>query len=206
MRAHGKESRAFHRRPMLAAPMRARFRDTSSWRGSSWLAGLRPFAMALAFLSFVQCDSDGCEPGERCSCSGGEACYLGCDGDGCHQACSSLTSCGAVCGDGCTYECQRAQECSSFCGSSCTTDCHDVDACGSLCGSNCNYSCRDANRCGVRVGDGSQVRCERVSSCVVECDGRCRVTCLSVGGCNVTCSGGTAPSNCSDGVVACGAC
>jgi hypothetical protein len=137
-----------------------------------------------------------CADGEVCECSGGEECYIGCDGDNCDQYCHDTRRCGGICDDGCSFECRSVDECSSSCGDDCRLDCHDTVACGAICGAGCVYDCRNTSRCGVVVGTGSTVTCSNTATCEIECTDSCLVTCNSVSACKVTCRG----------VFACGGC
>jgi hypothetical protein len=167
--------------------------------------------VALAALLFVSaglldCNSqNGCPAGAHCECSGGEACLIGCDGDGCDEACHSLNNCRTECGNACTSQCHDVMECSQTCGAGCSLECFSTPNCDLSCGPGCRYQCHDASQCTARVGDKSEVTCDHTGSCTVECVGSCVVHC-SGNNCLVTCQDGSPASACGAGRFACGGC
>ncbi len=162
-----------------------------------------------AGLGLASCGTGGaCQEGDRCECSEGDECFLGCDGDNCDQSCHHTGSrCGAVCEHGCSFTCHDTNECSAYCGDGCDIECHHTAACGAICEGGCRYECHDTSRCGVIVGPGSVVTCRSVATCAVECQGSCRVFCNEgVDSCSVTCPDDSPAITCPDGELACGEC
>jgi hypothetical protein len=165
-------------------------------------------ALAAAGLGLASCNGGGCPRGAQCDCSGGNECFLGCDGDGCDMSCHQLVRCGTVCGNGCRQTCSDMNDCTASCGDDCRLDGHNTVSYGAICGARCDLTCASVDRCGARVGPDSTVDCNSITTCAVECAGRCRVTCDNVNNCGVTCLDGSAPHSCSGSgnVVGCGAC
>jgi hypothetical protein len=143
----------------------------------------------LGLVTIPACDDDDfCRPGKPCNCSGGDECYLDCEGSGCNGTCHDLNRCGGICDDLCTFNCHNMDECSTVCGAGCSATCHDTVACGIICGPGCQYTCSNTTRCGAEVGDGAEVTCRGLSSCEITCLGSCNVDCGSgVGRCQVWC-------------------
>lgn len=176
------------------------------------MAQFMPRSLAIAGFLLIclfgpaACQSGGgCTPGNPCQCAGGDQCYIGCDGDGCSQACFSMKHCGTVCGNGCSSDCHDVDDCSQSCGDDCVLHCERTPRCGVICGANCQYDCSNASTCAARVGPGSHVRCAMFSSCSVECTGTCSVDCSGIG-CQVTCADHTAAPQCPSGLYQCGGC
>jgi hypothetical protein len=159
----------------------------------------------LSSFALTACDDDDfCEPGRPCGCAHGDECYLGCEGDGCHQTCHDLVRCGGVCGNVCSFNCHNMNDCSVSCGDDCAATCHDTVSCGIICGANCDYRCNNASRCGAEVGPGSVVQCRGLTSCEVTCLGDCEVSCEGVGRCQVWCGADDpTPTDCTNG-ASCG--
>jgi hypothetical protein len=164
-------------------------------------------SLFASLFCLMGCDSGGCGPGDHCECSGGDECFLGCNGDNCNQACFSMNRCGTVCGNGCVSTCHDlGTECSQSCGADCTLTCSSTPTCGVICGDDCHLDCHDTPQCAADVGPGSDVTCTSVASCVVQCSGACNVHCANVSSCEVTCAGGTPAAACDAGRYACGGC
>jgi hypothetical protein len=69
-----------------------------------------------ALVTLPACDDDDfCRPGTPCDCSGGDECYLSCEGTGCNESCSNLSRCGGICDDACNFHCNDMDECSVAC-------------------------------------------------------------------------------------------
>jgi hypothetical protein len=177
-------------------------RGIAMYRSSAIAALLVASAFGL-----IDCHSGGgCGPGDHCECSGGDECYLGCNGDGCDQSCHSMNRCGTVCGNGCSSTCHDlGTQCSQDCGSNCALTCSSTPTCGVICGDHCQFDCHDASKCAADVGPDSVVTCAAVASCVVQCSGACTVHCQD-NGCQVTCADGQPATQCEAGRYACGGC
>src|SRR5580704_7332309 len=140
---------------------------------AAWAWGVMA-ALALVGLPDCRASDGGCESGQACSCSGGDECDLGCDGDGCQEDCYGVGErCGNVCGNNCGQVCHDVTTCTSYCGDNCAIDCHSVSTCAVICGAGCNYQCTNASTCGVEAGPGSTITCTSIAACDVQCTGTC---------------------------------
>ena len=174
------------------------------------LLGLFVIAFALA-LGVVGCDGDSnnCDPGGDCSCSGGNDCYLACNGSGCRESCHHQVHCGGVCDDNCHFECHDMNDCTTSCGAFCDASCHNVVSCGAIVGPGSKYSCHDASRCGVTTTDETAevavIDCRNVTTCEVRCLGNCELHCENTSTCRVFCGeADDTARECADGDDNCG--
>jgi hypothetical protein len=197
-----------------AAPMRADSlfprRRLPEPRGCS--TGAFAALVALLGCSLVACHrTQGCDPGQNCSCTGSSACFLGCSGDGCLQECDNMSEiCGLVCNDSCGSHCTGVPNCTFSCGNGCDLGCDNIGTtCGFLCGDGCDAGCSNAPLCGISAGamssihcanigtecsvtcgDGCDVSCDHLPTCTVGAGAGSTIECSNIGtACNVTCAG-----------------
>jgi len=146
-------------------------------------------------------------------------CWLaaGCGGGANVEECEPEGSCS------CEPGTERATSCSCTGGSNCSISGDDIEfqcdgnaGCGLDCGTNCLVTCPGTTSCNVEVDDEAVVRCPGTAECTVTCSGSCTLEMAGNATSLLTCEGeadgadtdcvmeGCTPTECGDGVYACG--
>lgn len=116
---------------------------------------------------------------------------------------------------------ERPIACSCAGGSSCVLDGNEIEfqcqgnaGCGMSCGTDCLVTCPGTTQCTVEVGDRGIVSCPGTATCDIVCHGDCTVQMAGAARSTIRCEHeadgaecvieGCQPTDCGDGVWACG--
>lgn len=131
-------------------------------------------------------DIEECEPANACSCEAGMERDTSC-------TCSGGSTC-EIAGNSIEFQCQGNADC------------------GMSCGDDCLLTCPGTTRCDVHTGERAIIECPGTASCYVTCSGSCELNMAGAARGLLTCEGagtecafsGCTPTDCGDGVFACG--